>query len=83
MQDFVHQPYYCTRSRKKSVGCPTLSLPSPSHTDNLPRPSIYPLLDPKCPLFGTTYPYLRVQGGSRYCFFSRGQKVGASISSCP
>ena len=32
--------------------------------DTLPRPSIYPLLDPKCPLFGTIYPYLRVQGGS-------------------
>ena len=29
-----------------------------------PRPSIYLLLDPKCPLFGTIYPYLRVQGGS-------------------
>ena len=30
----------------------------------VPRPSIYPLLEPKCPLFGTIYPYLRVQGGS-------------------
>ena len=30
----------------------------------IPRPSFYPLLDPKCPLFGTIYPYLRVQGGS-------------------
>ena len=30
----------------------------------LPRPSIYPLLDPKYPLFRTIYPYLRVQGGS-------------------
>ena len=29
-----------------------------------PRPSIYPLLDPKCPLFGAIYPYLRAQGGS-------------------
>ena len=29
-----------------------------------PRPSIYPLIDPKYPLFGTIYPYLRVQGGS-------------------
>ena len=30
----------------------------------VPRPSIYPLLDPKCPLFGAIYPYLRAQGGS-------------------
>ena len=29
-----------------------------------PRPSIYPLLHPKCPLFGAIYPYLRAQGGS-------------------
>ena len=29
-----------------------------------PRPSIYPLLNPKCPLFGTIYPCVRVQGGS-------------------
>ena len=29
-----------------------------------PRPSFYPLLDPKYPLSGTIYPYLRVQGGS-------------------
>ena len=29
-----------------------------------PRPSIYPLLDPKCPVFGTIYLYLRVQAGS-------------------
>ena len=29
-----------------------------------PRPSIYPLLNPKCPLFGSIYPYVRVQGGS-------------------
>ena len=32
--------------------------------ESFPRPSISPLLDPKCPLFGTIYPYLRVQGGS-------------------
>ena len=25
---------------------------------------VYPLFDPKYPLFGTVYPYLRVQGGS-------------------
>ena len=30
----------------------------------IPRPSIYPLLDPKCPLFGAIHPYLRLQGGS-------------------
>ena len=30
----------------------------------IPRPPIYPLLDPKCPLFGTLYPCLRVQGRS-------------------
>ena len=29
-----------------------------------PKPSIYPLLDRKSPLFGTIYRYLRVQGGS-------------------
>ena len=40
----------------------SLNLQSPKH--NIPRPSIYPLLDPKYPLFGTRYPYLRVQGGS-------------------
>ena len=32
----------------------------------IPRPSIYPLLDPKCPLFGAIYPYLRAEGGSWY-----------------
>ena len=31
---------------------------------SIPRPSIYPLLDPKYLLLGTIYPYLRVQGGS-------------------
>ena len=31
---------------------------------NIPRPSIYPLFDPKYPYFGTLYPYLRVLGGS-------------------
>ena len=31
---------------------------------SIPRTSIYPLLDPKCPLFGAIYPYLRAQGGS-------------------
>ena len=30
----------------------------------IPRPSIYPLLDPKYPFFGAIYPYLRAQGGS-------------------
>ena len=30
----------------------------------VPRPSIYPLLDPTCPLFGARYPFLRAQGGS-------------------
>ena len=31
----------------------------------IPRPSIYPLLlDPKDPLLGAIYPYLRAQGGS-------------------
>ena len=33
---------------------------------DLPRPSIYPLEDPKYRLFGTIYPYLRVQGGSQH-----------------
>ena len=33
---------------------------------SVPRPSIYPLLDPKYPSFGTIYPYLRVLGGSWY-----------------
>ena len=32
----------------------------------VPRPSIYPLLDPKYPFLGTIYPDLRFQGGSWY-----------------
>ena len=37
---------------------------------NLPRPSIYPLLDPKMPIiWGHIYPYLRAQGGSWYSIF--------------
>ena len=30
----------------------------------VPRPSIYPPLDPKCLFVGAVYPHLRAQGGS-------------------
>ena len=47
---------------------------------NPPRPSIYPLLDPKCPLFGTIYPYLRVQGGSWLLFCGYRPRASSSNS---
>ena len=41
----------------------------------LDPPSIYPLFDPKCTLFGTIYPYLRVQGGSWLKRFSHWDSI--------
>ena len=42
--------------------------------NTIPRPSFFPLLDPKYPLLGTIYPYLRVQGGPG-CLLARRLKA--------
>ena len=47
-----------------------------------PRPSVYPLLDPKCPLFGTIYPYLRVQGGSWVSYLMSGGVICKCFGFC-
>ena len=60
----------CTSSRRHSNPTPSSQIilssarSQPPKNPSIPRPSIYPLLKPKYPLFGTIYPYLRVQGGS-------------------
>ena len=57
-------------NQKKTFHCELCGFDATSRTHasaaRIPRPSIYPLSDPECPLFGTIYPYLRVQGGSWY-----------------